>query len=159
VPLDQGLRRLLDALPEQLSEEGTGALHHNRYWADIEGATVDAATLFGQFCGRFQEVTPDVMDLEVEPGTPTAVLDCGETVTMALPMRGTVQVRVAELGPTSLTLQTVEGHPLAGAVCFTLNAPDARRRSPWTRPLAPSTGFASRSRSSTGRPRPSITWP
>jgi NADH dehydrogenase len=29
-----------------------------------------------------------------------------------------VQVRVAELGDTSLTLQTVAGHPLAGAVRF-----------------------------------------
>jgi len=44
----------------------------------------------------------------------------GQTVTMALPMRGNVQVRVAELGPTLLTLQTVEGHPLAGAVRFSL---------------------------------------
>ncbi|HEY0778061.1 MAG TPA: hypothetical protein VGD56_08855, partial [Gemmatirosa sp.] len=42
-----------------------------------------------------------------------------ETVTMALPLRGNVQVRVAELGPVSVTLQTVEGHPLAGAVRFT----------------------------------------
>jgi NADH dehydrogenase len=39
---------------------------------------------------------------------------------MALPLRGNVQVRVAELGPTLLTLQTVQGHPLAGAVRFTL---------------------------------------
>ena len=39
------------------------------------------------------DVTPDQMDLDAEPGTPDAVLEEGQTVTMALPMRGTVQVR------------------------------------------------------------------
>jgi NADH dehydrogenase len=42
----------------------------------------------------------------------------GETLTLALPMRGHVQVRVAELTPRSATCLTVEGHPLAGAVRF-----------------------------------------
>mgnify|MGYP002778175574 FL=1 len=121
--LDDGLARLLDALPEQLPGDGTGALHHNRYWADVVAPTVGAATLFARFCRRFQEVTPAQMDLEAEPGTPTAVLARGQTVTMALPMRGTVQVRVAELDDRSLTLQTVEGHPLAGAVRFTFAPP------------------------------------
>jgi NADH dehydrogenase len=63
------------------------------------------------------------MNLAAEPDAPTAVLERGQTVTMALPMRGNVQVRVAELGPTLLTLQTIEGHPLAGAVRFTLGPP------------------------------------
>ena len=119
-PLDVGLRRLLDAIPEQLADEGVGPLHRKRFHADIEGATVAPEALFARFCARLQEATPDVMDLEAEPGSPTAVLACGQTVTMALPGRGTVQVRVAELEPTALTLQTLEGHPLAGAVRFTL---------------------------------------
>ncbi len=117
-PLDEGLRRLLDTLPEQLPEEGLGALHHKRYWADVEGPRVGAAALFRRFCGRFQELTPGAMDVGAEPGAPGAVLECHQTVTMALPLRGNVQVRVAELGETSLTLQTVAGHPLAGAVRF-----------------------------------------
>jgi NADH dehydrogenase len=117
-PLDAGLRRLLDTLPEQLPDEGLGALHHNRYWADVHAPRLGAAALFGTFCRRFHDITPDAMDLEAEPGTPTAVLALHQTVTMALPLRGTVQVRVAELGATSLTLQTVAGHPLAGAVRF-----------------------------------------
>lgn len=117
-PLDEGLRRLLDTLPEQLPDEGLGALHHKRFWADVDGPRRGAQALFATFCGRFHEITPEAMDLEAEPGTPTAVLQCHQTVTMALPLRGTVQVRVAELGDTSLTLQTVAGHPLAGAVRF-----------------------------------------
>ena len=117
-PLDEGLRRLLDTLPEQLPGEGLGAMHHKRYWADVDGPRRGARELFRTFCRRFQEITPGAMDLEAEPGTPTAVLAAHQTVTMALPLRGTVQVRVAELGDTSLTLQTVAGHPLAGAVRF-----------------------------------------
>ena len=120
-PLDEGLRRLLDALPEQLPDEGLGALHHKRFWADVEGPRVGASALFRTFCGRFQELTPGAMDVGAEPdaaGAAGAVLALHQTVTMALPLRGNVQVRVAELGDTSLTLQTVEGHPLAGAVRF-----------------------------------------
>ena len=117
-PLDVGLRRLLDTLPEQLPDEGLGALHHKRYWADVDAPRQGARALFATFCRRFHDITPEAMDLEAEPGTPTAVLACHQTVTMALPLRGTVQVRVAELDDTSLTLQTVAGHPLAGAVRF-----------------------------------------
>jgi NADH dehydrogenase len=117
-PLDEGLRRLLDLLPEQLPDDGLGALHHKRYWAAVEGPRVGAAALFRAFCGRFQELTPGAMDVGAEPGAAEAVLALHQTVTMALPMRGNVQVRVAELGDRALTLQTVEGHPLAGAVRF-----------------------------------------
>ncbi len=119
-PLDEGLRHLLDHLPEQLPDTGLGALHHKRYWAEVSEPRVGAAALFEQFYARFHAITPGAMDLTAEPDTPTAVLACHQTVTMALPLRGNVQVRVAALGPLSLTLQTVEGHPLAGAVRFTL---------------------------------------
>lgn len=125
--LDDGLYRLLDSLPEQLPSEGVGALHRKRYWADIDGATVDADTLFAHFCRRFHELTPDHMDLAAEPEAPIGVLEQGQTVTMALPMRGNVQVRAAELSARCLTLQTVEGHPLAGAVRFTLETRSANR--------------------------------
>ena len=118
-PLDVGLRRLLDVLPEQLPESGLGALHYKRYWAEVEGPDTAAPALFDQFCEQFHALTPPVMDLNAEPGTPTAVLALHQTVTMSLPLRGNVQVRVAALAPLSLTLQTVEGHPLAGAVRFT----------------------------------------
>ncbi len=121
-PLDDGLRRLLDALPEQLPDEGVGALRRRRFWADVQHPRTTPEQLLQRLCARFHEVTPDQMDLEAEPGTPTAVLAEGQTVTMALPLRGTVQVRVAELDATMLTLQTIEGHPLAGAVRFAVRA-------------------------------------
>lgn len=136
--LDDGLRRLLDTLPEQLPTEGLGALHHKRYWADVEAPRLAARVLFDRFCRGFHDKTPDAMDLTAEPGAPTAVLACHQTVTMALPLRGTVQVRVAELGDTSLTLQTVAGHPLAGAVRFAFDeaaGPGGREAGQGARPF------------------------
>jgi uncharacterized protein YbjT (DUF2867 family) len=118
--LDEGLGLLADSIPEQPLSDGVGALEHKRFWADIVGAAHEAPTLFGRVCQHFQEVTPDQMDLDAEPDTPSAVIARGQTVTMALPMRGNVQVRVEDLTPTSLTLATLEGHPLAGAVRLSL---------------------------------------
>jgi NADH dehydrogenase len=46
------------------------------------------------------------------------MLSEGATMTMRLPLRGTIQVRVVELTEREVTCVTVEGHPLAGAVRF-----------------------------------------
>ncbi len=116
-PLDQGLSKLADSLPEQLPTAGVGGLRRKRVWADITGARCDATELFARFRDRFSAVTPWSMDVGSEPGTPTT-LHQGETMTMTLPVRGNVQVRVEELTDRTVTLVTLEGHPLAGAVRF-----------------------------------------
>lgn len=116
-PLSDGLRRLLDELPEQLPSEGVGSLQHKRYWADIHGSTYDARALSALVRARFADVFPSVVETAPEPGTPVRVRE-GETLTLGLPLRGHVQVRVAEVEPTQFTLVTVEGHPIAGAVRF-----------------------------------------
>jgi len=115
--LADGLAKLVDALPEQLPDAGVGALMRKRVWADIAGATLSPELLFERFRTRFAELTPDTMDMGAEPGTPAQPTE-GATITMALPVRGNVQVRVEELTPRSMTLITLEGHPLAGAVRF-----------------------------------------
>src|SRR6185436_10656680 len=38
-PLDSGLRKLADSMPEQTPAEGVGALKRKRFWVDIAGAT------------------------------------------------------------------------------------------------------------------------
>jgi uncharacterized protein YbjT (DUF2867 family) len=116
-PLDEGLRRLAELQPEQVSSEGVGTLKRKRYWADIAGASHSADSLFALFRTRFDDVTPVFVDAKAEPRT-TDVISEGETLTLALPMRGHVQVRVAAIEPRRVTLLTLEGHPLAGAVCF-----------------------------------------
>jgi uncharacterized protein YbjT (DUF2867 family) len=116
-PLDEGLRKLAEVQPEQLPSEGIGALKRKRYWADIYGAAHSPETLFTLFRTHFDDVTPVFVDAKSEPRS-TDVLEEGETITLALPMRGHVQVRASSVEPRRVTLLTIEGHPLAGAVRF-----------------------------------------
>ncbi|MFL5600590.1 MAG: NAD-dependent epimerase/dehydratase family protein [Gemmatimonadaceae bacterium] len=116
-PLDSGLRKLADSLPEQTPDEGVGSLKRKRFWVLIAGSQRTPEELFDRFRKRFAELTPLTMDVRAEPGAPT-VLEKGTTITMALPMRGNVQVRVEQITPTSATLVTVAGHPLTGAIRF-----------------------------------------
>ena len=116
-PLDVGLRQLAELQPEQLPSQGIGALKRKRFWADIVGSKHSPDTLFTLFRTHFDDVTPVFVDAKAEPRT-SDVIEEGETITLALPMRGHVQVKVAALEPRRVTLLTLEGHPLAGAVRF-----------------------------------------
>jgi NADH dehydrogenase len=60
---------------------------------------------------------PDYVTTDAEPDTPDH-LEEGVTLTMSLPLRGNIQVRVEEATPRRITLCTLEGHPLTGAVRF-----------------------------------------
>jgi uncharacterized protein YbjT (DUF2867 family) len=115
--LDEGLKKLADALPEQLPSEGVGAFKRKRFWADIAGSKMSAEALFERFRQKFADLAPWTMETAVEPGTPS-VPNEGETLTIGLPLRGNIQVRVEEVTPRSMTFATLEGHPLAGAVRF-----------------------------------------
>lgn len=116
-PLDVGLRLLADDQPEILPAEGVGDLVRKLFWADIAGSAMTAEQLFEQFRTKFGELTPWHLDLDAEPDTPSS-LEAGVTLTMSLPLRGNIQVRVEELTPRSAVLATLRGHPLAGAVRF-----------------------------------------
>jgi NADH dehydrogenase len=91
-------------------------LKRKRFWIDIAGAKLVPEELFARFRLRFGELTP-FLNVHAEPGIP-AILGKGNTLTMALPGRGNVQVRVEQLMPNSATLVTLAGHPLAGAIRF-----------------------------------------
>jgi uncharacterized protein YbjT (DUF2867 family) len=114
--LDSGLRKLADLQPEQTPDKGVGALKRKRFWLDIAATAMTPAQVFERFRLRFADLTP-LLNLRAEPGTPV-ILSKGTTLTMALPVRGNVQVRVEQLTPTSATLVTLAGHPLAGAIRF-----------------------------------------
>ena len=116
-PLDSGLRRLADAQPEQTPDQGVGALKRKRFWVDIARSTLTPEQLFARFRVRFAELAPLHMNVRAEPGTQT-VLTQGTTLTMALPVRGNVQVRVEQVTDTKATLVTLAGHPLCGAIRF-----------------------------------------
>jgi nucleoside-diphosphate-sugar epimerase len=116
-PLDEGLRMLADDQAEQLPSEGVGTLKRKRFWADIRGSKYSPEELLEYFRTHFGEVAPDFMEVAAEPGTPAVIAE-GETLTLALPLRGHVQVRVAEQTDRRITMFTLEGHPLAGTVRF-----------------------------------------
>ena len=116
-PLDSALRKLADSLPEQTPDQGVGVFKRRRYWTDISGSRLTSDELFERFRQRFAELVPQVMNVRAEPDTP-AILEKGATITMALPVRGNVQVRVQALTAKEAVLVTLAGHPLAGAVRF-----------------------------------------
>lgn len=113
--LDEGLRVLADAQPEQLPDQGVGPLTRKRFWADIRGGRFDADRLLDHVRLSFATLAPAVMSAGAEPRTPNYIEE-GVTLTLDLPLRGHVQVRVAEVDERRFTMLTLDGHPLAGAV-------------------------------------------
>ncbi|HEU4566019.1 MAG TPA: DUF1990 family protein [Gemmatimonadaceae bacterium] len=127
-PLREGLRRLADELPEQLPADGVGTLVRRHYWADIHDCPLDADALWRRFVSRFAEIVPEgTVEVGAEPGTPTRLAE-GETLTLGLPLRGNVQVRVAEVTDRGATMVTVAGHPLSGTVRFGVEPRDGALR-------------------------------
>lgn len=116
-PLADGLRMLADSQPESLPEEGVGALVRKHFWADIANSRLGPEDLFAHFVSHFAECTPWHVDVGAEPGTPRIPV-LGTVLTLALPLRGNVQIRIVELDERRMTVCTVSGHPLAGAVRF-----------------------------------------
>lgn len=123
-PLRIGLERLAEALPERLPSQGVGSLDRHRYWADIRGARMQADELFSIVCRDFGQLAPEQL-LRVDPeGRGSADLVEGETLALAIPLRGTIQVRVEEVAERAATSVTLEGHPLSGMIRFLVREPE-----------------------------------
>lgn len=117
-PLDRGLRLLVDALPERKLSEGRGVLRRHRYWADITGSPMSPEELLRIVADDFASLPdPALLEVGVEPGSPRGLQE-GETLTLEIPMRGHVQVRVEEVTPLAITAVTLQGHPLTGTIRF-----------------------------------------
>jgi NADH dehydrogenase len=119
--LDDGLRRLLDTQPDQLTSQGVGALTRKRFWIDIRGSAFTADSLFEYLREHLIELMPDVVRMNAEPHA-SGRIEVGETLTLEIPVRGHVQVRVVEVASHRITMLTVVGHPIAGAVRFLVEA-------------------------------------
>jgi uncharacterized protein YbjT (DUF2867 family) len=116
--LEDGLTRLADELPAKLPEDGRGKLRRQRYWADIVGSKLTPEELMKMVRDEFYTLPPEgLLEVGVEPGS-AGVIDEGATLTLAIPMRGNIQVRAVEVTATSITMVTIEGHPLSGAIQF-----------------------------------------
>jgi len=122
VSLEEGLRRLVDAQPELMPDEGVGPLTRKRFWIDIVESRFDADRLIDYVRLNFARLAPSIMSAGAEPDSPTMV-EQGATLTLDLPFRGHVQVRVVEVDERRFTLMTLDGHPLAGAVRIQTESP------------------------------------
>lgn len=121
-PLRVGLAKLADVQPEQLPQKGVGRMRRKEHWADIAGSALSADELFARIRGEFASIWPETVEAAPEPGSASRIVR-GATLTLGLPVRGHVQVRVAELDEAErhFTLVTLDGHPLAGMVRFQLS--------------------------------------
>lgn len=115
--LDRGLRILADAQDEQLPEDGVGPLRRKRLWLDIRGASWSPERVMQHVREHFGTLMASFIDTMPQPGA-AAELEKDSVLTLSLPLRGQMQVRVAECEPRVTTLLTVAGHPLSGAVRF-----------------------------------------
>jgi uncharacterized protein YbjT (DUF2867 family) len=114
-PLAEALVELANAIPEQLPREGVGSLEQKRFFADIEGSPLTARTLLDLFRDQMDKIMP--IETKAEPVAEEEVVR-GATLTLNIPGRGNVQVRVLQSDNHVVTFGTVEGHPLAGVVNF-----------------------------------------
>ena len=112
-----GLAKLADEQDELLPDDGVGPLRRKRFHVTITGASRGPEQLMAYVREHFAELMASFVDALPEPGS-TAEITEDATLTLSLPLRGHIQVRVAEVEPRVLTLVTLEGHPLAGAVRF-----------------------------------------
>ncbi|MDB4950510.1 MAG: hypothetical protein JWM27_3159 [Gemmatimonadetes bacterium] len=123
LPLFEGLVKLSDAVPEKALSDGAGALHRERFWADIRGSRLSPEEVLLLVRDEFHTL-PDgrLMEVAPEPAPPTR-LEEGATLTIGVPGRGHVQVRVEEVTPRAVTCATLEGHFFAGVVRFLAEEP------------------------------------
>lgn len=127
MPLARGLELLAGEQQEQLPEDGVGGLRRKRYWADISGSPMEPERLMERVRAKFGDLMASFIETRSDHGG-GAVIEEDATLTFVLPMRGHVQVRVAESEPRVLTFLTLAGHPLSGAVRFLSEARGARLR-------------------------------
>jgi nucleoside-diphosphate-sugar epimerase len=118
LPLEDGLALLAYATPEQLPSSGTGRLVRRKFWIDIEGSTLEPEEAITLVQNDFANLLPHGTARVGNEDLSSTVLKPHATITLSLPIRGNVQIRVEEVTPRSITCLTLLGHPLAGAVRF-----------------------------------------
>jgi hypothetical protein len=124
--VETGLVRLVTQLAELTPLEGVGSVEIKRFSAEIRGTSFDAAGLLRAFRSHFKDVMP--IGVGVEPVLPQTTLTEGATLTLALPARGHVAVRVEDVSDSEVVLATLRGHAVAGFVRFdTRDVPEGVR--------------------------------
>lgn len=99
----------------QLYSEGAGPLLQHDYWCVIRGCPFDPAALMSHVREHFAEFPPaELADFEGLEGP----VELGDELRIRLPGAGMVGVRVIHVDARSMTVATLEGHPIAGRITF-----------------------------------------
>lgn len=104
----------------QLSFQGSGTLNHRCYSVKIRNAKVSASELIRLVSLNFAALSPsELANFEKIKGAPW-ILKVGDEfdITMLGPWNGAV--RVVEMAPNAFVFATLEGHPEAGIIRFTV---------------------------------------
>lgn len=110
----------------QLPGDGHGPLFHRRYAVEFEGAQAGAEELMGRVKANLADFSPSLLaKFEKCKGDPAVMREGDEyDITILGPWNG--MVRVVEVTPTSFCFITLEGHPEAGEIIFSLEPVKAR---------------------------------
>lgn len=109
-----------EALAEglQLASEGIGPLLQRDYWCVIRECRFGPVELMEFARSNFSRIPPEQLADFGDRGSAEGPLDLGDEMAIRLPGAGKVGVRVVDVRPRTMTVATMEGHPVAGRITF-----------------------------------------
>ncbi|OWP63550.1 hypothetical protein CDA63_08175 [Hymenobacter amundsenii] len=110
--------------PEQPAYTGSGPFFERRYWLDVQHPRQSAAELLDHVKCHLPDFSPDLLaDFEKSKGA-AGCLEVGDEFRIKIlgPWNG--DVRVTDLGADFFELATLENHPEAGRIRFSLRPHD-----------------------------------
>ncbi|MDO4263255.1 MAG: DUF1990 family protein [Deinococcus sp.] len=105
---------------KQKASDGFGPLIERRYWTEFQHSKKSAQEIMSYIQRNIEEFSPKTLaNFEKEEGS-EYVLRPGDEfhITILGPWNG--DVRVLEVGETQFRLETLEGHPEAGEITFSI---------------------------------------
>ena len=106
--------------PEQPAHTGSGPYFERRYWLDVQHPRQSAAELLEHIKCHLPDFSPDLLaDFEKAKGPADCLqVDDEYRIKILGPWNG--DVRVTDVGPDFFELTTLQNHPEAGRICFSL---------------------------------------
>lgn len=102
----------------QPASEGVGPLVQRDYWCVIRRCHFRSRELLSFVRHRFPQIPPEELARFKPSRGEGAPLEIGDELEIRIPGAGEVAVRVVDVGPNSLTVATLVGHPVAGRITF-----------------------------------------